>query len=191
MCMAAKAGGSSGDMIFLGKFTAWAPCVAAMEAQNKSKGPFNSLTWHTPGYSGRPAAWDGDCYGVTGTEWTNKKEAKIMSAKGPHAVPAPSPGPSPPGPPMPPPPPPAPPNIWVLDLSALSASAAARSIESIRGLRVDGGRAIRAKYPNGNPELSGPDAVNVLTYRSGWITEQTEWLRECNGRLRLYDCCRL
>ena len=162
-------------MVFLGKLTAWDACVTAMETQNKTKGPFNSLTWHTPGYSGKKQAWDGDCYGVTGTEWTGKQEAKIVSAKGPHAVPAPSPGPGP-GPPMPPAPPPAPLNIWELDLSTLSASAAARSIESIRGLRVNGGRGIRAKYPNGNPELSGPDAVNVLTYRAGWITETTEWL---------------
>jgi hypothetical protein len=28
----------------------------------------------------------------------------------------------------------------------------------------------------GNPELSGPDAVDVLTYNSGWITDETEWV---------------
>ena len=179
----AVAGKSSGDMIFLGKFASWGPCVAAMEAQNATKGPFNSLTWHTPGYEGHPAAWDGDCYGITGTEWTNKQQPKIISARGPHTVPSPAPGPhpGPPMPPMPPPPPPAPPNIWVLDLSTLSASAAADTISEIRGLRVNGARGIRAKYPNGNPELSGPDAVNVLTYRSGWVTEATDWLHSGPG----------
>lgn len=138
---------SSKDIVYLGHFTAWAPCVAAMEAQNATKGPFNSITWHQPGYEGgKHATWDGACYGVTGTEWAPKHDHKLIhSAKGPHAVPSPPPGP--PGPaPHPPPPPPAPPNIWVLDLSALSSSGLAASLQSIRGLRVDGGRAIRAKY---------------------------------------------
>jgi hypothetical protein len=173
----AKPHASSEDMVFLGHFTTWDPCVAAMEAQNKSKGPFNSLTFHTPGYSGKPAAWDGDCYGMTGTEWTGKRgHPLIWSAKGPHAVPSPPPPGPGPSPPRPPPPPPAPLNIWQLDLSTLSSSAAALSIESMRGLRIDGNRGIRAKYPNGNPEISGPDAVDVLTYQAGWITQQTDWI---------------
>eukprot|EP00035_Acanthoeca_spectabilis_P015936 m.322113 g.322113 ORF g.322113 m.322113 type:complete len:169 (+) comp16454_c0_seq102:2541-3047(+) len=46
----------------------------------------------------------------------------------------------------------------------------------ILGLRVNGTRAIRAKYPNGNPELSGPDAVDVPTYQAGWVTHDTQWL---------------
>jgi hypothetical protein len=67
-------------------------------------------------------------------------------------------------------------NIWELDLSQLSASAAALSIDSIRGLRLDGNRAVRAKYPNGNPELSGPNAVEVQTYQAGWIDGKTDWI---------------
>lgn len=169
----AKPGASSEDMVFLGHFTEWGPCVAAMVSQNSSHGPFNSITWHQPGYSGRKASWDGDCYGMTGTEWAPRHDHMLIhSAKGPHAVPSPPPGP--PGPaPRPPPPPPPPANIWELDLSQLTASASAMSIA---GLRLDGTRAIRAKYPNGNPELSGPNAMEVQTYQAGWVDAHTEWI---------------
>ena len=53
------------------------------------------------------------------------------------------------------------------------AAAAAAAEDDALLLRVDGGRAIRAKYPNGNPELSGPDAVEVLTYQAGWVDQAT------------------
>ena len=100
----------------------------------------------------------------------NKQEDEVHSAKGPGCVPGPSPSPAPPTPP-------APQNIWMLDLSSLPESDAASSLKSILGLRVNKGRAIRAKYPNGNPELSGPDAVDVLTYKKGWITGATTWTK--------------
>ena len=61
----------------------------------------------------------------------------------------------------------------MLDLSGLPAG---KAPDTILGLRLNGGRAIRAKYPNGNPELSGPDAVDVLTYRAGWVTQETDWV---------------
>jgi hypothetical protein len=32
------------------------------------------------------------------------------------------------------------------------------------------------RYPNGNPELSGPDAVDLQTYQAGWIDAETEWI---------------
>jgi hypothetical protein len=70
-------------------------------------------------------------------------------------------------------------NIWSLDLSA-SKTAPALPAYGILGLRVNGKRAIRAKYPNGNPEISGgggASAVDVLTYKAGWITEQPEWVK--------------
>jgi len=36
------------------------------------------------------------------------------------------------------------------------------------GLRLDGQREIRAKYPNGNPEWSQME---------GWVTAETQWLK--------------
>ena len=36
------------------------------------------------------------------------------------------------------------------------------SLSEIFGLRVDGARAVRAKYPNGSPELSDPDAADAI-----------------------------
>jgi hypothetical protein len=51
-------------------------------------------------------------------------------------------------------------NIWALNLSHIS------GLEHFHGLRLNGSREIRAKYPNGNPE----------TPREGWVTSKTEWL---------------
>eukprot|EP00051_Salpingoeca_urceolata_P015335 m.198436 g.198436 ORF g.198436 m.198436 type:complete len:722 (-) comp18370_c0_seq6:228-2393(-) len=62
-------------------------------------------------------------------------------------------------------------NVWSLDLSAQ------QTVGPILGLRINSTRAIRAKYPNGNPELTGPDAVDVLTYQAGWITDKTDWVK--------------
>jgi hypothetical protein len=74
---------SSKDIHYLGHFTSWAPCVAAMEAQNKSSGPFNSMTWHQPGYQGGgKATWDGACYGITGTEWAPSHRHKLVHSVG-------------------------------------------------------------------------------------------------------------
>ena len=83
-------GKSSGDIVFLGHFTSWAPCVAAMVGRNGTDGPFHSMTWHEPGYAGQPEPWDGDCYGVAGTEWSPSSHPKITSAKGPGVPAAPS-----------------------------------------------------------------------------------------------------
>ena len=154
----AVAGANSGDIQFVTKARSWAECVDA--ALGKGSASFNSITWHTPGFNGRPSTFDGECFGVTGTEWDPRGEAGVVSAKGPGA-----------GPPVPPP------NVYMLDLSKLPAGAPAAHLDRVLGLRMFGARAVRAKFPNGNPELSGPDAVEVLTYKKGWVTEETSWIK--------------
>jgi len=63
-------------------------------------------------------------------------------------------------------------NVWELDVAHLN-------LTEIFGLRIGGERAIRAKYPNGNPELTGPDAVAMLTYEGGWVTTDNNqhWIK--------------
>lgn len=61
-------------------------------------------------------------------------------------------------------------NIWVADLSGLGVTA-------VLGLRHNGARAVRAKYPNGNPELTGPNAADVMQYTAGWVTNVTSWVK--------------
>jgi len=66
---------------------------------------------------------------------------------------------------------------YVVDLSD-------RNIKNIKGLRINGERAIRAKFPNGNPELSGNWLVGAGSsmgggdYDKGWITlaNNTKWV---------------
>jgi len=150
-----------GSVKFLGVFkNNVSECMSAMNASKE--GPFNSITWHDPDF--KSSEYAGHCYGDTSTVWQPRDEPKVWSVRGPAAV-----GPTPP-------PPPPPPNIWALDLSEFPAGSAAASLSTILGIRLNGGRAIRAKYPNGNPELSGPDAIDVLTYNAGWITDETEWV---------------
>ena len=175
------------DVKYIGKFHDFTACWTAANQTAKAKGaaPFYSVTWHKAGFEGRPSPYDDLCYARTSNVWLNRTEQRVHSAKAsgcvpapprPHPHPSPGPGPHPHPPPPAPPSPPAPPNIWFLDLSTLAPSAAA-SLKSVLGLRVNKGRAIRAKYPNGNPELSGPDAVDVLTYKKGWVTQETTWTK--------------
>ena len=72
-------------------------------------------------------------------------------------------------------------NVWVADLSAITQL---DGISDFPGLRIDGRRAIRAKFPNGDPELSasyfrGESAgLGGGEYVNGWIpqAERTEWI---------------
>lgn len=75
-------------------------------------------------------------------------------------------------------------NIWVADLSALN-------LDTIYGLRVNGGRGIRAKYPNGNPELSGPAATALLQYTAGWVSNPTGLLCLWEGGRGRHNCSEL
>ena len=70
-------------------------------------------------------------------------------------------------------------NVWVATLPASVALP-----EGMPGLRVDGRRAIRAKYPNGDPEQSGDflrgahQGMGGGDYVKGWIplAAHTQWV---------------
>eukprot|EP00475_Leptophrys_vorax_P015852 TRINITY_DN2221_c0_g2_i1.p1 TRINITY_DN2221_c0_g2~~TRINITY_DN2221_c0_g2_i1.p1 ORF type:complete len:787 (-),score=214.49 TRINITY_DN2221_c0_g2_i1:1749-4109(-) len=53
-------------------------------------------------------------------------------------------------------------NIWVTDVP--------KDITSITGLRVNGERAVRARFPNANPETMG-----IHTNPTGWISSAQAW----------------
>ena len=150
---------------YLGTFSTIEGCASAA-ASNRS---VQSFTWFHPRYPQPPYA--SHCYGTTTSYWETKHlQPWVMSGRhgGPPAPPlppwppAPSPSP-PPGPPTPPAPSPA--QVWALDLSG---SSDAHELGEFLGLRLNGLRQIRAKYPNGDPEISGAE---------GWITSLTEWLK--------------
>ncbi len=67
-------------------------------------------------------------------------------------------------------------NVWKVDLSKIV------NLKTIPGLRVNGRRAIRAKYPNGDPEESGTwlqgesASMGGGEYIKGWITWPTRWI---------------
>jgi hypothetical protein len=63
---------------FVGVFNTTAECFAA--ANSSSKGPFHSFTFHTPAFGGPFGA---HCYGDTSYTWTNDKQSKIDSGRGP------------------------------------------------------------------------------------------------------------
>mmetsp|Transcript_13516 Transcript_13516/g.34497 ORF Transcript_13516/g.34497 Transcript_13516/m.34497 type:complete len:957 (-) Transcript_13516:26-2896(-) len=66
-------------------------------------------------------------------------------------------------------------NLW-------RARVPAGTVEDIPGLRLGGRRSIRARWPNGDPELSGEWYVNEDTsgmgggtYTRGWVVDDTDW----------------
>eukprot|EP00041_Stephanoeca_diplocostata_P008798 m.131773 g.131773 ORF g.131773 m.131773 type:complete len:956 (+) comp17481_c0_seq4:331-3198(+) len=144
----AHSGTDTATVKFIGKYASWDACFAA--AKVSPKGPFQSVTYHEANFS-RNAGWATQCFGTTDSFWSPRAEENIISARdesfNTYA------------------------NIWELDLSHLE------DVTEIDGLRINGQRAIRAKYPNGNPELTGPDAVDVLTYNAGWIDADTTWIK--------------
>jgi hypothetical protein len=82
-----------------------------------------------------------NCYGRNTSIWSPRTEPGIFSGQSGHLVP-PTPAPSPP----PSPPPSA---MWVADVSGQLVAGAA-----MLGLRVGGKRAVRARYPNADPETA-------------------------------------
>eukprot|EP00038_Savillea_parva_P003318 m.124062 g.124062 ORF g.124062 m.124062 type:complete len:935 (-) comp11141_c0_seq2:3094-5898(-) len=77
-----------------------------------------------------------------------------------HTIYKPNPPPTPP----PTPPPSPPPNIYVTSLPSPP--------HDITALRLpDGRRGIRARYPNGDPEING-----MHTIPTGWVTTSTKWM---------------
>ena len=76
-----------------GAFTSWDACVGALRSANASKGPFHSLTWYAPPAGPTrhvpPSPFDGECFGVRGTEWRPRVHQGVRSARGPGAAPGP------------------------------------------------------------------------------------------------------
>lgn len=154
---------STSDVKFLGVFSSLESCENA--ASTNGNGPFHSFTWFTPEYA--QAQYARHCYGTVSDFWyqpphmqpqvvTGLKCSNIRAL----AMPCP---PRPPAPgPLPPPAPP-PGQIWALDLAHMG-----DAVDVFLGLRLDGRREIRAKYPNGDPEISGAE---------GWIVDDTNWLK--------------
>ena len=147
------------DVTYLGNFSTIERCASAA-ASNRS---VQSFTWFHPRYS--QPLYASHCYGTTTSYWETKYlQPWVVSGRhgGPPAPPLPPPPPSP----SPPPGPPSPPmEVWALDLSG---SSDAHELGEFLGLRLNGLRQIRAKYPNGDPEISGAE---------GWITSPTKWLK--------------
>ena len=96
-----------------------------------------------------PGEYSTLCYGTTSQYWAPTAEAGIISAQ--NMAPWPS-------------------NVWSADLSSYS-------LDDVLGLRLNGARAVRAKYPNGNPELSGPKAADMMQYNVGWVDSPTTWVK--------------
>jgi hypothetical protein len=138
---------SKGAVRYIGQVATPEQCGSALE-QNLS---YTSWSW-------RPASaekFSNQCFGVTDGEWVNKYQQGFVSGKA-GAAPTPTPTPTPPSPtPKPAPasapaPAPAPtPPIYVADLSdALAANLSSGVENGIPGLRINGHRGTRARYPN-------------------------------------------
>jgi hypothetical protein len=89
------------------------------------------------------------CYGSTTQFWSPTPQDEVDSARNTAAWPS---------------------NIWVADLSQFQ-------LPDVLGLRINGVRAVRAKYPNGNPELVGPEAADMMQYKAGWVGGPTAWVK--------------
>ena len=146
--------GDTDTIKYLGQFTTTADCEAAAKADAKGQGPFHSFTFHTPAFGGEFA---GQCFGRTDRAWSPTAQPKVDSGR---LVVQ---------------------NTWVASVDGIGALA---DVKEFVGLRVDGRRAIRAKYPNGDPEQSGHflrgagASMGGGDYVEGWVplSAGTEWV---------------
>ncbi len=132
---------------------------ACKAAAVSAGGNFAGVTYHTAAFAGPYAR---HCYGVHHGEWLKPAvQAKIDSSQNITAgegYGAP---------------------VWVADLNKLPGGKPA----NFDGLRLGTQRAIRAKYPNGDPEKSGEwyimgasQAMGGGEYSEGWDVTPTTWL---------------
>ena len=139
---------------FLGSMNNSAQCEAAAKAAKGDGVEFTAWTYHTAKFGGDFAK---DCYGRTDGAWAPVPQANIISGQLIKQ------------------------NVWVADLSHVSGL---DDKEGIPGLRIDGKRAIRAKFPNGDPEESGSflrgasQGMGGGDYVKGWIplAANTQWV---------------
>ena len=129
---------------------------ACAAAVQQSTG-FTAWTYHEPSFGGGFAK---QCFGRTDGAWAPVPQAHVTS--GVHVKQ----------------------NVWVADLSHVFDDADAALPDGIPGLRINGRRAIRAKYPNGDPEQSGnflrgaSQGMGGGDYVKGWIplAARTPWV---------------
>ena len=128
--------------------------LAVAKADAAGHGPFHSFTFHTPAFGGEFA---GQCFGRTDRAWSPTAQPKVDSGR---LVVQ---------------------NTWVASVDGIKAL---DGVKEFVGLRVDGRRAIRAKYPNGDPEQSGHflrgagASMGGGDYVEGWVplSAGTEWV---------------
>ena len=137
--------GDTDSIKYLGQFTTTAECEAAAKVDAAGHGPFHSFTFHTPAFGGEFA---GQCFGRTDRAWSPTAQPKVDSGR---LVVQ---------------------NTWVASVDGIKALA---GVKEFVGLRIDGRRAIRAKYPNGDPEQSGHflrgagASMGGGDYVEGWV----------------------
>ena len=149
----AKAGGDCGDgSCFYVKTVASLEECEAAGAAT-DKGPWTSLTYHAANDT-NVGAFKGMCYATRGGRWAPTPEAGVFSG-------------------------------YRVDQRTYAAPLKARQANgggAIQGLRVNGKRAIRARYPDFDPEMSGEHflstdpGMGTGEYDEGWITAGTNWV---------------
>lgn len=119
--------------------------------ESSSKGPFSSFTYYPASY---PWPWGSQCFGIVDGSWQTQEQIGAITGRNITQ------------------------NTWVTQLD----DATAALVGEVPGLRLTGGgRGIRAKWPNGSPELSGQwyytsdPAMGHGAYANGWITGKTTW----------------
>lgn len=153
----ARAGRDTPGVTFIGTFASADLCLQAVLSSPKAT-EYGAFTWSPP----TAGAFALNCHAVLGNpDWPRHTMAGFISGYRDAPPAPPSPSPPPPGPPIPPTPPV---TILVAQLPT--------TVSDVPGLRINGRRAIRARYPNINdPELHM--ARNPL---DGWITARTAWV---------------
>ena len=82
----ARASADSDGIRFLGNFSSWDDCAAAVAAANATRGPFSSSTWYAPGFiHDMRSPFDGNCFAATDTAWKPHINQGVRSARGPSA----------------------------------------------------------------------------------------------------------
>ena len=152
---------SSEDITFLGIYGSIDDCIASIKSKNSGGGRnfgfgFSSVTYHEPEFDA--GAWAKHCYGVKnkdgGGGWWSPTSEQNVISAKFSQQ-----------------------NTWYANISK-------HNIDAIPGLRINDGRAIRAKYPDGDPENPA-----LYPYTQGWVTSPTNWLlpQNQNGDATTYE----
>jgi hypothetical protein len=112
------------------------------------------------------------CFGVTDGSFVDHTQEGFVSGRGESAPTPPAPPspavPTPPSPTPPPTPTPTPP-VWPLLVADLSE---VKGLVRVAGLRANGNRLTRARYPN----VANIETVMSSVALNGWVRDKTTWL---------------